>query len=225
MNGHSVKSGQGFLIHDGMYAEHHADENDPWGLLWITLYGETAAEIFGTYGADPNTRIFDYGAVSYAQELAQRVVGAKSPQIDSLELLEIFLRLRCYSLPLHVRENVSDAPRLYLDCAVKYIRSNLHRPLRVEELAAHIGVDRSYLYKLFRGVYGVSPKQYILQAKTELAKNLLIHTDMKISEIATSLGYEDALCFSKMFAAHEHISPQRYRASLVQKEPLGKCEF
>ena len=43
------------------------------------------------------------------------------------------------------------------------------------------------------------------------AKKLLTETDMSITEIANSVGYSDALAFSKAFSSKEKLSPQKYR--------------
>ena len=51
------------------------------------------------------------------------------------------------------------------------------------------------------------------------AKELLIETNMSITEIANSVGYSDVLAFSKALSSRENMSPQKYR-QLMKKDGL-----
>ena len=64
---------------------------------------------------------------------------------------------------------------------------------------------------LFVKYLGVSPKKYIQKKRMDRAKTLLLETDISISTVALSVGYDDALLFSKMFLKEFSRSPQKYR--------------
>lgn len=57
----------------------------------------------------------------------------------------------------------------------------------------------------------MSPKQCIMRLKLDTAKNMLINTEMTITEIANSVGYADILTFSRLFSTREKMSPTEYR--------------
>lgn len=211
LNGNIVKKGQGFLIHDGMYAEHHADESDPWELLWVTMKGDCVEEIFAQCCADPSTKIFDFQLHRKVFEITDKICAQKSSSADALTLLNYFLELHLCCVSENAISQKRAASQIYLEEAQKYIECNVHRPVTVEELTSFIGVSQPYLYKLFKAGLDLSPKQYILKSKLEYAKSMLANNDMSISEIANSVGYDDVLCFSKMFSQKEKVSPKNYR--------------
>ena len=60
--------------------------------------------------------------------------------------------------------------------------------------------------------YHVDETALLRETRLKTARTLLRGTTMHISEIAWSVGYPDALYFSRVFAASEGCSPSVYRA-------------
>ena len=210
-NGNPVTKGQGFLIYDKTIAEHIADEEAPWELLWITLTGRNAKELLEEYNADSDTGIFNFTSSQLVAETAKSIRDYNEPEMSSTKLLEIFLRLHNNCIKQKKNELHTFDAQSYVDWAINYIKTNIYRDVTVTELTTRIGISQPYLYKLFRERFNQSPKQYIMSQKIEIAKNLLTDTDMTVTEIANSVGYQDLLTFSRMFLTKEKISPQKYR--------------
>jgi len=211
-NGNPLKKGQGFLVYDGMYAEHRADPQSPWELMWITLSGDSAERIFKSYNSDPDTNIFNFDFNNFMEDVLNKLRTTESTFVDSLELLNMFLSIHCNCMKTSSHYIRKTASEIYLGSALKYIKNNIYRNINVDDLISFIGVSQPYLYKIFKTATGMSPKQYIINSKLELAKNMLLNTDMTITEIANSVGYEDVLAFSRMFASKEKLSPRSWRA-------------
>jgi AraC-like DNA-binding protein len=72
-------------------------------------------------------------------------------------------------------------------------------------------VSESYLRKLFMDDLGMPPLAYIHQFKVESAQKRLIAGMEKVSEIAYSLGFQDANYFSRLFRKKTGLSPNDYR--------------
>lgn len=213
-NGNKVNAGQGFLVYDGMYALHSPDKNDPWKIMWITLSGEACKDIFAQYNACEKTNIFSGFSLNTANEIMYEITANKGLCMDSLRLLEMFLRLhRECQKSSFLQEEKPDC-QIYTEYALQYIADNLYRPVKVEDLAELIGISQSYLYNLFKQKFNLSPKQYIMSARLRAAKNMLSDTSMSITEIAEAVGYENVLAFSKFFSRKENISPQNFRNKL-----------
>lgn len=96
--------------------------------------------------------------------------------------------------------------------ALHLIRSNYDRDLHVEDLAAALGMSRSYFFRLFRQRMGISPQAYILEYKMTVAKRLLAKEKLSISNVAWQVGYDDICTFSRMFKKCVGISPSQFRA-------------
>lgn len=211
-NGHSVCSGQGFLITPGMEEHYFPDEENPWEFVWFVSNDPVMKHLFASFCADEHTGIFHYDYVYALKELASFLATHNRKTYDSFEMLELFLRVfkhqREQVLPPASKSNAE----IYLDAAEKYIASNLHRPITVSELTEFLGVSQPYLFKIFKEKFSSSPKQYILAQKLIRAQTLLHETNMSVTYIANSVGFPDVLSFSRFFHSKLSISPQTYKS-------------
>lgn len=99
-----------------------------------------------------------------------------------------------------------------IDEALHRIRNSFDLDLRVEDLAASLGMSRSYFFRQFRQRMGMSPQAYILRFRMNTAKKLLAENKMSISDVSRQVGYEDTCTFSRLFKKHVGITPSQYRA-------------
>lgn len=95
--------------------------------------------------------------------------------------------------------------------AIQYINTHHDQQITVENIAQHVNVTRSYLYKLFKRNLNVSPKDYLNHTRMYRASELLKMTDAPIYEVARLCGYHDALLFSKNFKKHFEMSASAFR--------------
>ena len=83
--------------------------------------------------------------------------------------------------------------------------------MNVEQFARAFKLSRSTLYLKFREAFGKSPVQVLTELRIEHAKELLINTDMPISEVACASGYDDPLYFSRQFRKRTGMAPRVFR--------------
>ena len=210
-NKKKVCAGQGFLITPGMKEHYHPDDKDPWKFLWIISDDPTMAKLFDLLNADKHTNIFEYDYIYAAKELASFLITNSNLIYDSFEMLEIFLKLFKHQQKNFLPNKIKTNADVYIEAAAKYIFSNIHSKITISALTEFLGVSQPYLYKIFKKRFMKSPKQYILDQKLTRAKKLLKETDMSITYIANSVGFQDVLSFSKYFSSRLGISPQNYR--------------
>jgi len=79
-----------------------------------------------------------------------------------------------------------------------------------EQLAAELRTDVSGLTRLFRRYQGISPYQYMLRRKMNLAAQDLLHTGGLVKEAAARAGYADPYHFSRVFKSVHGISPAHF---------------
>ena len=94
--------------------------------------------------------------------------------------------------------------------AVSYIHSHFTQAIKNEDLAKQCQISTIYFRKLFLDVYGVSPIKYMHHLRILRAKEMLRSDYGSISDIATSLGYNNIYEFSKAFKKHTGIPPSKY---------------
>ena len=100
---------------------------------------------------------------------------------------------------------------LYVKGAIDYLNTRYSCSVSMEGLANHVGLERKYLSRIFRMELGCSPRDYLLRLRMEKATSLLIQTDLGVTDIARSVGYDDPLLFSRMFRRVEGQSPTTFR--------------
>ena len=103
---------------------------------------------------------------------------------------------------------------VYSDAVSKiteYIGLNWQKKISVEELAKMVALSESRTAHLFKEATGKSIHKYILEKKIQSAKELLRNTDMTVAEISRTVGYDDALYFSKVFRSEVGASPKNFK--------------
>ena len=103
----------------------------------------------------------------------------------------------------------------YVEEALRYIENNYAHTVNIQVIADHLNIERTYLYRLFKDITGTSPQEYLLDYRIRRACSLLKETDLPISDIARSVGYDDALYFSRLFKQKKGQTPTQYRKTMV----------
>lgn len=217
-----LTSGNAFLISPNRLSYYHADKNDPWVYCWIALDGIKAKEYFKQAGLSAKKPIYSPKNPVPVREALIKIVddarGGKDSELHLMGLLYLFLDELCKQADKRPQP-YSSPQEEYLQKIVRYIYINIWDKVTVTDLAAYAGLDRSYLYKIFKQALKVSPQEFILRAKLEHACSLLASTDTAVGTIARSVGYQDPLAFSKIFKKRYGISPKEYRLR-GQKEAI-----
>lgn len=95
--------------------------------------------------------------------------------------------------------------------AEKYILSHLSEPLSVKDIADHVYASTTYLCFLYKKQTGRTIREFILEMRMQKAKSLLLDSNMKIGDIAASLGYTNQNYFTRAFVSYYGTTPSKYR--------------
>ena len=112
----------------------------------------------------------------------------------------------------------------YSEYAVRYINNHFSEKIKVQDLADHIGISRSYLVKLMKQETGMSPQEYLIETRMRRASDLLSRTNDSIRVVAAECGYEDSLAFSKVFKSRFGLNPTQYREKYSKSASAGKTK-
>ncbi|MDR2154840.1 MAG: AraC family transcriptional regulator [Burkholderiaceae bacterium] len=96
----------------------------------------------------------------------------------------------------------------------EYVQASLSGPLRVEEMARHMGMNRIQFSRCFKMTTGTTPYQFVLEARVRAAKTLLTTSYQSLAEIAARTGFANASHFADVFQRLAHSSPSAYRARI-----------
>ncbi len=220
---YELHGGQVFLIRPHTETVYRADKEDPWAYAWIGCTGHRMEHTVEQLGFTADCPVMD---VPSAESLFQCILDMMNLQQNSLsnEYYRTSALLKFFGMIMEMRE--SDHPEIrsssgdvYAQVAMEYLNANYMNRLRVSDLAGIIGIERSYLTHIFCQAYGKSPQQYLMQIRMEKARELLVKSELRISEIALRVGYPDALAFSRTFKKEHGKSPSEFREASAKQTP------
>ena len=100
---------------------------------------------------------------------------------------------------------------IHIRKCIDYIYDHLHEDLSVNKLAEVVGLERTYLSKLFSKETGTTIKNFINSAKIDTAQNLLKYSEYPSSEISFALGFSSQSAFISVFKKYSGMTPKKYR--------------
>ena len=212
-----LDKGDTFILYPGEEVKYYADEEEPWEYAWAGFMGTDAASIirrtdfsksapYIRKGRIPEEKIRE--GLEHIFELKGNTFEATVAMAGALySLLAIFMHYSEREL------QEKDIQAAYVEKAQTYIGTNYSYPVTVEDVAAYVGISRSHLFRSFQTYLGKSPKEYLSEYRIRQACHLLKETELSVSAIAYSVGFENNLYFSKAFKKIKKISPSEYRKS------------
>ncbi len=93
----------------------------------------------------------------------------------------------------------------------QYVRDHYMESLSLESLAEEVYLSPRYLSALFAKETGMGLSRYIKMIRMEKAKELLIGSNMRVSDVASLVGYPNVSYFCKTFQNVYGVTPERYR--------------
>ena len=98
-----------------------------------------------------------------------------------------------------------------LQQAKAYILSKFETIASIAEIAKACSLSQSLLTKHYAMLFGVSPKQDLIQLKLDYSKQLLQTTDMPVMDIVTQVGFINPSSFIRLFRSLTGVTPGNYR--------------
>lgn len=109
----------------------------------------------------------------------------------------------------------------YVSRAKKYVIEHYNSELSIKEIADFVHLNPEYLTRLFKKETGAPLKDYIIEYRISMAKNLLANSSLSISTIASEVGYQNFSYFANLFKKLEQLTPREYRNTFA-KQPFQK---
>jgi len=91
-----------------------------------------------------------------------------------------------------------------------YIQSNYQHDITNEKIAAHFCFHPNYLSRLIKQATGQSLHRYVVLCRLNAAKELLATSNMKVNEVAQTVGFSDIPHFTRAFRQHTGMLPSEY---------------
>lgn len=194
---------------------YRASREDPWTIYWCHFSGERAGDYVKLI-ADSGDLIFPISNRLKLVRDFQNLLGVREtgyrelPFIHAANLLKQMLSFISLQ-SRHIQHSAISG--FNLQHVEDTMRANLDKSLSLDELAAACNLSKYHFSTKYRKATGYSPIKHFLHMKIEMACQLLDTTELRISAVSETLGYDDPLYFSRLFRKVTGLSPKDYRAS------------
>ena len=111
---------------------------------------------------------------------------------------------------------------------IAFIDKDLAEGADITRLAANVRLSQSHFHRAFKRFFGRPPRQFIIQRRIQRALELMLSTDLRLSDIAQACGFSDQAHFSRAFRKLMGYTPGMWRrcrqrdesTTLTSKRPV-----
>ena len=98
-----------------------------------------------------------------------------------------------------------------IDYIKSYIDTNYNEDVKLEDLSAMAYMNKFHLISEFKQSYRITPIEYLILKRIEVAKNLLISTNHTMEEISALVGFNSQSYFNQVFKKKVGQTPSQFR--------------
>jgi AraC family transcriptional regulator len=139
--------------------------------------------------------------------------------------LSRFCMAQCQAVPRAKTQPQSDYAQR-IDRVIDYLRANLHRPVKLAELANVACFSEFHFHRIFTAVSGETLNNFTNRLRLEKAARLLRYSERSLTEIAMNSGFSSSATFSRAFRSGYDTSPSQFRRSgEIKKSKIRKELF
>lgn len=213
----AVKPGSVFLIEPGIWHRYQPTFESGWEEYWIGFRGHypeylMKQKCFNTCDLMTNIGLNSEFVMVFGRLFeslkSNRLPISRVFSCGAMQLLAI-----AYSASLMNNKQQNRKEDIVNSLKLK-IQEQWSEQIQMKNLAKQYHVSYTWLRRSFKELSGISPGQYHLNLKLEKACQMLVTTDMTISEIAFTTGFVTEFHFSRIFKKKMNITPSKYRSEL-----------
>ncbi|TLS49227.1 response regulator transcription factor [Paenibacillus antri] len=133
-------------------------------------------------------------------------------RVKTIEELRRLTERKCEAVLVALASLGELRPNKVIEELKSIVQARYMDDVSLRGVAQRIYMNPNYLGKLFKANTGMSFNDYLLQVRMEKAKELLLHSDLKVYEISEAVGYGELDWFYKRFKAYTGISASEFRS-------------
>jgi AraC-like DNA-binding protein len=129
------------------------------------------------------------------------------------QLMNTLIVLVARNMVVDLPDGIKETTDKKITKILQYIQTNIYFPnqLRIALISEKFNFSETYLSRYFKKHTGETLQQYITNYRIQLIEKRLLHSDMRIGEIAFELGFSDETHLSKFFKKSKIMNPSLFR--------------
>jgi two-component system response regulator YesN len=139
-------------------------------------------------------------------------------KLETLDEIIAWMEQTAYQIISGASNSPTDRNRTPVEQILEYIQTNHDKEISLNGIADQLGLDPSYLSRLFKQALGLNFMDYLLSLRIKHAKMLLVTTEHSVTEISQMVGYHNTASFIRIFKKNEGVPPGQYRAENTDKK-------
>lgn len=136
-----------------------------------------------------------------------------------VKLYEILVRLnRMYGsdVPDSTHPHIHKRHLVQIESAMEYIDEHFVEDISLDMLAQISNMSRSYFSSMFKALNGITVWDYVINKRIALSVNLMMQSELSITEIAFESGFNNSTNFNRAFQKITGLTPREYRNMLLR---------
>lgn len=194
------------------YVYYGSDQTE---VYWVHFTGSNVKNILKEYHLFESGRIMQTGNSSEYHQLFRKMIQELQltrPHYE--EYLSLLLRELFLLISRQTPIGISSQNRMLqkeMEKATQYFSEHFTEEISIEQYAMDKHLSTSWFIRSFKRYNGVTPMQYILNLRITNAKTLLRTTTYSVAEVASIVGYDNPLYFSRLFKKQTGLPPSEFR--------------
>jgi AraC family transcriptional regulator len=161
---------------------------------------------------------FDPEFASLALALHQQLASPDAEDrlyVDTLSVqLAVHVLRRYGTTPLQPRSYRGGLSRAKMRAVLDYLNAHLCQNVQLSELARLVEMSPFHFLRLFRDSSGLTPHQYLVHRRVEVARSMLVHGDLSLADVAHRVGFADQSHFTRHFRRLTGAPPGQLRRAI-----------
>lgn len=150
------------------------------------------------------------GAVAYSSTSADDTASSNSAVLSGDALLSGSSAEHAAAVQLDVSDSAAPLPKM-IEKALQYLDKHIYEDIFVANIAKDVGCSGEHLSRLFKKHCNITLMEYVTKERISIAKDMLMHSNCKVREIALVLRFSSVAHFCNVFREIDGLTPSEWR--------------
>ena len=201
-----VEAGSFVYITKGADTVCYSDPSDPYEKIWFCVDGSILKKSLSLlYSSDVYVAHTDMARFFFqVHSKLKNMTDDSYPEIFGLILYMSAMATKEIYFPVPKGNSLAEKIKNYMD-------ANVYSDLSLDVIGDEFGITRTHVIRVFKKEFNLTPIQYLIEKRIDIAKTLLTNTVMSLIEISDLLRYANPQHFSSTFRSIVGTTPGKYR--------------